>query len=60
MIRYDTSTDNDVLEYVQRTNEVGDVPEYDTIRVQKYDTIRYDTIRVRKYEYEYENRKPQT
>ena len=28
-----SSTDNDVLEYVQRTNEVGDVPEYDTIRV---------------------------
>ena len=28
-----SSTDNDVLEYVQRMNEVGDVPEYDTIRV---------------------------
>ena len=33
-----SSTDNDVLEYVQRTNEVGDVPEYGNTS-----TIRYDT-----------------
>ena len=47
-IRYDTSTDNDVLEYVQRTNEVGDIPEYGNTSTIRYKYGNMSTIR---YEY---------